>query len=252
MNNRGDVVGISSGKVGGGGPVRWDAGGTVPTLLAKLGTRQGVAFGEALAINNLGDAVGYVDDNRTGGNGLERAVRWAAGGTSLLALPRLPDANGLINKQTFAVAINDSGEMVGKAAIYLGFDFVEDRAVRWSADGSTITDMGSGEAVAINNAGDIVGTLNGQATLWPADGSSPVPLSSLIDPGSGLWFGSVTDISDTGIIVGTGSFDPDGAGPMGIVRGGYRLTPVPEPGGLGLASLGITVSFLGSRRGRKT
>jgi hypothetical protein len=135
--------------------------------------------------------------------------------------------------------------------MYSGFDFMGERAVRWSADGSTITDMGSGRAVAINNAGDIVGSLNGQATLWPADGSLPVPLSSMIDPGGGLWIGSVTDISDTRILVGTGLIDPDGAGPMGSVRGGFRLTPVPEPGGLGLASLGVTVSFLGSRRGRK-
>jgi hypothetical protein len=254
INNRGDVVGASSGKVNGvsgGGPVRWDAGATVPTLLQNLGSRQGLAVAEAVAINNVGDVVGYADDNRTGGNGSERAVRWAAGGTVVLALPRLPDANGLVNKRTFAVGINDSGEMVGKALMYSGFDPMGERAVRWSADGSTITDMGSGEAVAINNAGDIVGGVDGQLVLWPAGGSAPVPLNSLIDPASGLTIGSVTDISDTGIIAGTGSFDPDGVGPMASVPVGYRLTPVPEPGALGAAGLGVTASLLRGRRRRK-
>jgi uncharacterized membrane protein len=246
INDRGDVVGYTDSTISGGRgqrAVRWSAGGTTATALEFLGTSSssGQTFGTANAINSGGVVVGSVNDYRPGGTGQARAVRWAAGGTAVFALPIFPPGD-LVNKMTSANAINDAGTIVGSASFYTDFTLVETHAARWSADGATITDLGIGNALGINSVGDAVGYASNRPVLWPAGATTPIDLNSVIDPGNGWTLGSATDISDTGIIVGLGSYDPDGAGPLASVAGGYRMIPVPEPHGtvlLGSASLGL-------------
>lgn len=68
---------------------------------------------------------------------------------------------------SFAAAINDSGQVVGN----IGGD-----AALWN--GTTLTDLGAGEARDINNAGLIVGNSNGQATIW--NGTTPTYIGSFL------------------------------------------------------------------------
>jgi hypothetical protein len=253
INDHGDIVGsaglIQSG-VSVGRAVRWNAGQSSPIALDFLGTSQGSTNGQANGINSFGDVVGYVEDHRTGASGKERAVRWAAGGTALLALPMLPAMGTAVNKRTVALAINDARTMVGNATFYSGFDIVDTRAVLWSADGTTITDLGSGSAIGIDNGANIIGTKDGQSVIWPAGGGDPVSFASLFDPVPGWSFGAPSAISGTGIMAGSASFDPDGAGPIPTNYDvAYRLFPVPEPEGL--AGLGLATVLIAARRAQR-
>jgi hypothetical protein len=159
----------------------------------------------------------------------------------------LPPMGTVVNKRTVALAINDAGMVVGNASFYSGFDIVDTRAVLWSSDGATITDLGSGTAFGIDNAGDIIGTKDGQSVIWPAGGGDPISFASLFDPVPGWTFGAPTAISGTGIMAGPATFDPDGAGPIPTNYDvAYRLFPVPEPEGL--AGLGLAAVLIAARR----
>jgi hypothetical protein len=78
---------------------------------------------------------------------------------------------------------------------------------------------------AINNAGIAVGCaydsgsafLGNRAVYWGLDGEA-VDLNTLIDPTSGWFLWTATDISDTGWIAGAGFFDPDGVGGQPEIR----------------------------------
>jgi hypothetical protein len=216
-----------------------------------MGSGVGGNGASAVAVNNSGDAVGSAPDYVTNSSGYDRAVLWLGSGTSAIALPRLPGGGGgVINRDTIANAINDSRVTVGVAKMYSGSQQVDTRAVRWSADGSGIIDLGSGIANGINNAGDVVGSSSSGATLWTGETNTMLDLNTLIAPDSGWFLLSATDISNTGIIIGQGRFDSDGGGPVAPVTAQFRLAPVPEPGGtLGVAMAGW---FLRRRRRRQS
>jgi hypothetical protein len=236
INDRGDVVGVSQNAA-----ARWPAGGSAPIALGVLGlgpTQKTTV--NVRAINSAGDSVGSVLDYKSA-SGLETAILWRASSTSALALPRLTGGT-FVNKETIANAIDDAGVMAGMAMMYSGFQRVDTRAVRWSPGGTSVTDLGSGAAYGINNRDDIVGTSSNRAVLWPGDGTSMLDLNNLIAPDSGWLLTSATDISNTGIIIGDGTYDPDGAGPISPTTGEFRLTPIPEP--FALTLMGIAVIFV--------
>jgi hypothetical protein len=112
-----------------------------------------------------------------------------------------------------------------------------------------VTDLGSGSANSINGAGDVVGRSAVGATMWAGDGTAGVNLNELIAADSGWVLRDASDISDTGIIVGSGLYDPDGAGPKVASSALYRLVPVPEPEVAWVVVL-ASVMVLGGRRGR--
>ena len=244
INDRDDVIGYSDTH-----PVRWLAGATAAVNLGMLGLGPtGNATKFAGAINSGGDGVGWVSDY-VSGTGRDRAVLWRASGTSAVALPML-SGGALTNRETYANAINDDGLIAGTARMYSGFNLVESRAVRWSPVGASITDLGVGIANGINNAGDIVGSSSNHATLWPGDGTPAINLNDLIAPDSGWSLTSATDISNTGVIIGDGMFDPDGSGPLTSAMGEFRLTPIPEPGMV--AVLTFASCAFGRTRRRRT
>jgi hypothetical protein len=236
INDRGDAVGFFVDR--GTRPVRWAAGGTAATELGVLGVGSG-GLSEAMpvAINSRGDAVGTVKDYRTGNRAVDRAVIWSAGGTAAVVLPGLPGL-GLETRSSSASDINDAGMIAGAVALYSGDQYVQSRPVLWNADG-TVTDLGHGLINRINNVGDLIGIgPSGMGVaVWPAGEPGWVGLNSLIDPQGGWTLKEVVDINDGGVIVGTGDFDPDGAGPIRSRRASFRLTPVPEPGGVGAAAV---------------
>jgi hypothetical protein len=120
------------------------------------------------------------------------AALWPANGTSVVELPRLDPTLG-----AEANAINAGGYAVGSASVSDGGGGTKSRAVMWAPGGTSIVD-----------------------------------LNNLIDPSSGWVLTDARGINDAGLIVGSGRFDPDGAGPLPTLDLAFRLDPVPEPGGL--------------------
>jgi probable HAF family extracellular repeat protein len=147
INVRGDIVGVVN-TAAGRRPVIWPMGGQVATELMLL---SGHVTGEAMAINNRGDTVGYSANAAA----LPRATLWPANG-GVVDLGMLPGG-------TFSRALesNDAGVVVGAA----GGDH-ESRAFVWTQAAGmqdlntliTATDFVLTQAVGINNVGDIVAT----------------------------------------------------------------------------------------------
>jgi hypothetical protein len=205
INSSGTVVGKSHKYEGsydmGFRAVRWDAGGTAATELGYLGTRNGVTYCAALAINDSGTIAGYSDKyDELGTEQGSRAVRWDAGETAATELGHL----GLdINESTSccALAINSAGTAAGYAQKYdSSFYDLGKRAVRWDAAGTTATELGNlgtdndeitnTSAYAINDLGTTVGYaekydaanhdfLGTRAVLWDAGDTTATELGNL-------------------------------------------------------------------------
>jgi probable HAF family extracellular repeat protein len=175
-------------------PFKWISGQgmrPLPTLASHRG-------GEALAINNNGDAVGYL----TGVEGA-MAVLW----TSDERIVRIGALPGAISSR--AVAINRSGQVAGTSRSAKG-----KRAFTWTAQ-QGLRDLGTlpgdteSEALDINDAGYVVGASTGRngtsAFLWtPSTGM--VRLRTL----GGGNYSRATGINNKGEIVGT-STSPAGS-----------------------------------------
>jgi probable HAF family extracellular repeat protein len=168
INDAGDVVGESG--LPSGGAYRatlWPAGGP-PQELASLGEQS-----TAWAINSAGTIVGVSYSN--GGGSV--ATLWQGGGGP-------PRHLGFPAGATWCSArgINDGGDVVGSCQGPVG---VPAGAILWPADGSPprYLETSGGDAIAINNAGDIVGSIRvgaeDHAAYWPADGSGMQDLGTL-------------------------------------------------------------------------
>ena len=184
VNRFGQVVGYRLQDPRGGmpTPVVWDDG--VVTDLAGSGV--------ASAINDVGQIVG----SRTGllPDGEESPVLWQNGAIVDLPIP-FEDGHG-----GFAKGINESGQIAGTVLDL----FMDSHAVIWT--GGVPTELGLGEAAAINDAGQVVGTQSVSdavgnteyfAVLW--DHGTVVPL------GSGVALG----INNAGQVVGYRVVGPD-------------------------------------------
>jgi hypothetical protein len=238
INDQGTIVGTpnSSG-------IRWDPGQV-----------QGVDIGggSPIAINNNGMIIG--NESTTSGT---RPVRWLPGATSPQMLGMFQTtSNGQGTGQT--EDINDSGIVVGRSTRYDSSDnLLGIPAIYWNPDSTVPNELGMlpnypyAFTNAINNNGTIAGTMYRNApaggfqftaVYWASTTSGPTDLNSLIDPLSGWTLSTASAISDTGWILGTGSYDPDGPGGQAAYTRLF-LIQVPEP-----ASLLISFAFLGLLR----
>jgi probable HAF family extracellular repeat protein len=214
VNDRGQVVGASSNGIV-TRPFLWEK-----ERMLDLGTLRGTddSFGRAWAINARGDAAG-VSRNRA--DTASQATLWPrAPKGGIVALGSLEGGDQF--SQAFAV--NARGWVVGESALSDG----SYRAFLWRAgameDLGTIEGFRFARAIDVNARGDVVGhagpfynfpTLGGRAVLWR--NGELADLNDLIDPDSGWVLRSAEGISESGDVVGYGTFE-------GATRA-FRLVP---------------------------
>ena len=176
VNNAGQSVGWSNLA----GDSTWHAtlwnNTTTATDLGTLGGNNSEAF----AINSAGNVVGWSHNAA----GTSRATLWS--GANIIDLGAVDSST-----ESEAYGINASNQIVGLSIIGS-----TRYATAWSYDGSNIsvTNLGVGEAYAINDSGTIVGVSGDSAVFW--SGGNMTTLTSL--------FGESTasDINNAGLIVG--------------------------------------------------
>jgi probable HAF family extracellular repeat protein len=213
-------------------------------LMQDLGTLGGTSS-FAAGMNNSSQIVGFSDDAATG----ERhAFLWSNG--------LMQDLGVLDGTSSAAAEINDAGVVVGGYTIST-VATSKTRGFVWSngvmsplgvIPASNFTDY---QADGINLPGDIIGSAHvanqsntERAILWT--GNETYDLGGLIDDSRWVLI-NARDINNRGQIIGFGTFDPDGPGPMPGANAGYILTPVPEPA----AALGLlAITSLALRRRR--
>jgi hypothetical protein len=188
-------------------PSRWDAGSTTPVELGGL-TSFGFLpdtswLGAANKINSTGTILGNLFGS-SGGVNIKRGVRWDAGSITPVELKPIVAAGS-----TVAYDLNSIGIAVGTV---------------------TPGEVATADLTIVYKAG-------GRAVYWGADGAA-VDLNSLIDPTSGWFLQAATSISDTGWIMGVGTFDPDGAGSQAAYSRMFLLQ-VPEPSAIVLGIIGV-------------
>ncbi len=156
--------------------------GVTSSILANFG-REGLAN----AINDSDQTVGYSRNTSTGD---VEATSWN------YTIPS--DLDSLGGRYSYALGINNSGQIVGESATSAGFT----HATLWN--GATPTDLGTlggdfSTAHAINTGGQVVGHssvgASSHATLW--NGTTPTDLGTL-----GGVHSTATDINDKAQIVG--------------------------------------------------
>jgi probable HAF family extracellular repeat protein len=199
INNAGEAVGA----VGGGSTVCpagclavWIDGSPTP-----LGLLPGATQGIAYSINNVGQVAGNLV---IAGN--SQAVIWNNGTPTLLPPP------GSQYAQTFALSINDSGQVVGQAAGQLGSSVVPVATV-WNGLVPTVLGLVSGctygQANAINNNGVMAGKLycrlEPEGVVWRGTTATLLPeLQPSQGPHVTASNGVAQAVNNLGVVVGQG------------------------------------------------
>jgi hypothetical protein len=272
INDNGTAIGYMAKYIGpsyrGYRAVRWNASGTAAIELDKLEPQDDhITSCFAYAINGAGTAVGSADKYNAGTILNSRAARWDGSGTAITELGNLGTNNAGVTSCA-ARAINAGGTAVGSANKYVGGLYRGNRAVRWDASGTAATELtnlgtdssgsANGAAYGINADGNAVGTeekyvggtpFGNRAVLWDRN-AGVFDLNTLIDPASGWTLTEADGISDGNWVVGSGSFDPDGSGPLSAYNRAFLLnvsSVVPDPGSVCL----LTVSGLAMLRRRQ-
>ncbi|MDD2760372.1 MAG: hypothetical protein PHH11_08760 [Methylomonas sp.] len=224
INAGGQIVGSAS--VYGAYHAVWWA---TASEIFDLGTAGGSNSG-AYGINDSGQVVGW---SQTSDNAASHAALWQIdpalwqGGTSAIDLGTLGGTN------SYAEAINASGQVVGWSGIYGNAGV---HAALWQPGSTTPTDLGTlggdSGARSVNAGGQVVGhsiTVGGEehAVMWQAGSASPIDLNTLVALSSGF-LNNAMGINDAGQIIANSS---DGRA--------YLLTPasvtsVPLPGAVWL------------------
>lgn len=232
INDVGQVAGLA--YINASDPHAFIYAGGVLTDLGTLGGAQSGGTG----INESGQVSGASDV----GDGTTHAILWLP--SAAYGMPAgMNDLGAPAGGDSFAWAVNDLGQVAGWAAEAGGREI----ACLW--DGGVMQSLGtlggdSSVAGRINNLGQVIGT----SEITPGDiGSVPFiyrdgamhDLNDFIDPTSGWELTSAYGLNNSGQIVGLGRLNGEVAA--------YLLTPIPEPGTLLLAALGMLALGLARR-----
>ena len=216
INAKGQIVGDIGGP--GGGGFQWEAG-TVTLLGQSL---------FAQAINSAGEIVGRHETVCC-----SFAFHALFAGAVPVDLPAFGPGS-----PTGAADVNDSGDIVGASGVRHGtppFTYFVPHGALWQGD--AITNLGTlagcdceSSALAINNAGTIVGYSDGpdtdpyfHAVIWK--NGSIQDLNNLVPANSGVLLERASGINDKGQIVGTGYRLPVTGDDRYDEQHAYLLTP---------------------------
>ena len=182
ISEDGQIVGVS-GSLTVERAVLWKSGAVV-----DLGALPGEATSLAVGINATGQIVGSARHDNDDTN--SRAFHAAIWNDRVIAPLAEPDAA----TESAALAINDAGQVVG----FVGTP-ESSQAALWQDTEITLLSPEPSVARDINNAGQIVGTVERSAVRWEADSGAVLMLGDL--PG-GQRFSSANAINEAGQIVG--------------------------------------------------
>ncbi len=258
INNFGQVAGMSSNAANAIAPLLWNAGGSVPIpnydpsgllIPVRINDDGHMILNERIGGISINYAIWRQPDGTftrippyPGGDSLRVTVRGlnAAGLiTGVVREPNLgPNSHGVIWQNgaffrdlgvmagytiTDPQDINDVGSVVGNAATFSGT-----RAFFWQNGSFTALgpSTGASTALALNNTGTVVGTVNGGFPVrWinTVQSSLPVP-AGVIQP-------TPVDVNDAGDIVGWGSSSAPGVlYASAFWRNGQAILLPPWPG----------------------
>lgn len=162
--------------------------------VTDLGRASGYTYSTVpLALNNLGEVVGFVQ----GGAETRAFICRAATGLELLPLPAG-------HTSTAAVDINDHGDIVGYAGVSDGvnqFGWLY-RDGRYTMLGTRPGFRGSIPG-AINNNGEVLGSVTPFSLTNPGDNFYWSEASGMIDPTPGAT-ATMNDLNDAGVVAGGG------------------------------------------------
>jgi hypothetical protein len=258
----GNAMNYSGNNERGTRAMRWMVNGAFGTLNGLGNAADGSFNASATGINNAGITIGRAQkfdaSNTLLGN---RAVRWGATGNAVSELGVLGGVGPDGQSDSEATDITENGLVVGWSEKNAFGTSLGTRAVYWNASGNNaveLPNLGSaangttdGIARSANNGGAIVGTMdqyaNGnfqahRAVLWNTAGTDTIlDLNTLIAPNSGWVLTDAYGISETGFVVGAGSYTPTGLSS----RNAAWSMLVPQAGtyGKGDANLDTKVDF---------
>ena len=262
INDAGQVVGRSfipsSVSFGGQHAFRYDgtpgAGGAMRDLGAFPGQPGSTPFAEGVAVNNNGQVTGFSEV----GGGAYRAFRYD--GT--------PGSGGVMHGLSgpgffgwsFGDAINDAGQVAGSGQITGSTAYHAFRYDGTPGAGGAMRDLGTlgganSHGKAVNDAGHVAGfsEVTGSSTFHaflytgtPGAGGLMIDLDAWLDAnnpteGAKWTLSYAEDLSDTGWITGTGTYDPDGPGGVAASDRAYLLDAsslIPGPASLALTAMG--------------
>jgi probable HAF family extracellular repeat protein len=247
INNNGQVTGFSHSESANGGTPAFNQA----FIYSAAGTIELAAGTQAFGINDAGQVVGVGAYAFLYSNGVMTDLGSLGGGATAYGVNGSGDVVGVSDLFQTCVAacprhpfLWHAGSMMDLSSVTTGMDVLEayavndsDTAVGWDGlsgeavlwkNGSTITLGTSTGALAINNAGDVVGWWGTVAALWHA--GNLVDLNTVIDPTSPYYqqlnLSNATAINDNGWIVAN-----DGLGTEKLVldatldSNAYVLTP---------------------------
>lgn len=190
LADAGDVVAVWSNDMGSSYSDLWHDGAKTP-----LGGLWGSTSSSAAAMNRSASIVGSSLVHEYAGREIRHAFLWQNGAMRDLGVlfdyPCDPDSSKACG-QSAATAINANGDVLGIStqALYVM------HAVLWR-DGE-IEDLGIGQPVALNDAGDVVLNAGSQVTIRP-HGGSPQFLGSLGGDST-----AAVAMNNSGVVTGSG------------------------------------------------
>ena len=237
INATGEIVGTGTRSPGGNIGFVSNNGATLNTVGTAAAAGTTGPTSQLLAINANGLATG----SSTISTGLVEAVDYDTNaGTFTTVIPNPAGTSGGAGR-----AINVLGEVAGISLNTSTFTNVS-FAYTPSGGETVLGNLGANgtSAYGLNDSGFIVGGSNVSSTVThgfiDTAGSPLTDLNSLIPAGSGWTLGTAYAISDTGDIVGIGTYN-------GVANQAYLLSPVPEPASFGILAFGGLLMIRRSR-----